>query len=479
MKLFENKAHRILEKIEAPLLFSSRESYLHLPTIKEMGVAMITLADEFERTVLGCSIQEEDRQGLSTRLLQFRGLFAAFDSLTIDEKKKAITTAQALLIEIRDILPDAATLTPCEGTIPANATDNLDESFHKLSLPLQYVKGVGPKTAALLSKKLLNNIEDALYFLPRRYEDRRHIDAVKDLKVNVTGTVIGTVCKAEIHPYARRRVFEVVLDDGSGTITAKWFRGNFRFLRGTFGKGQRLILTGDVQGVHGHWEMIHPDFEIIDSDEDDFLHFMRIVPIYSETEGLRQKNIRRIMKRIVTDYASALASPIPEEIAKRRDLLDIHTAINEVHFPSTDQNIELYNEGRSLAHRRVIYDELFFFQLGLAAKRAGSNLEPGIIFREGSRLLSEFYRCLPFTPTAAQLRVTNEIHASMARGAPMHRLLQGDVGSGKTIVAMAAMIRACENGYQAVLMAPTEILAAQQISRISEWCNHLGLKAAM
>ncbi len=226
--------------------------------------------------------------------------------------------------------------------------------------------------------------------------------------------------------------------------------------------------------------MIHPDYEVLDEeDEDNLLNFKRIVPVYSETEGLHQKYIRKIMHQALEQYSRYIASPIPADICRKRNLMNIHEALLSVHFPAGSESVDEYNALQSAAHRRLIYDEFFFFQLGMAIKKSGRVLEQGISFKMRGKLLDKFITSLNFKLTDAQNRVIAEIQRDMATETSMNRLLQGDVGSGKTVVAMAAMIRACENNYQAALMAPTEILAKQHYSNIKYWTDAVGLKAVL
>jgi ATP-dependent DNA helicase RecG len=243
----------------------------------------------------------------------------------------------------------------------------------------------------------------------------------------------------------------------------------------------RVIMTGEVSSYLFSKDMVHPDFEILDDDESgaNLLHFKRIVPVYSETEGLHQKYIRRIMDHVVNTYSHHIISPIPEEICTNRRLDNIHDSVRSLHFPAVNDDVEAFNDMRSRAHRRIIYDEFFFLQLGIALKRKGNILDKGIAFKTGGTLLNTFYTILPFALTAAQKRVIREIEADMEKPCGMNRLLQGDVGCGKTAVSMAAMITACENGYQAAIMAPTEILAEQHYSRINDWADRLGLQVVL
>jgi ATP-dependent DNA helicase RecG len=226
--------------------------------------------------------------------------------------------------------------------------------------------------------------------------------------------------------------------------------------------------------------MVHPDYEILEEeDEENLLNFKRIVPVYSETEGLHQKYIRKVMYHALENYSRYIASPIPMEICSKRALLNIHEALLAVHFPGNNESPEQFIAMRSEAHRRLIYDEFFFFQLGMALKKSGRILDKGISFYIDGNMLEKFQSSLPFELTGAQKRVIVEIQQDLKAATAMNRLLQGDVGSGKTLVAMTAMITVCENHYQAALMAPTEILAKQHFATISAWAEPIGLHAVL
>ena len=350
----------------------------------------------------------------------------------------------------------------------------------KLTLPVQYLKGVGPKMAARFAAKKIATVEDLLYFLPRTYEDRREIRKINRLEVGKTQTIAGKVINTEVGYYGKKRILEVTISDNTANLTAKWFKGTISYLVGTFKKGTEVMFTGNVTPNYSGKTMIHPEYEILEENEaDNFLNFKRIVPIYSETEGLHQKYFRKVMNFALENYSRYVASPIPDNICEKRNLLNIHEALLSVHFPGNNESVDEYISARSSAYSRLIYDEFFFFQLGMAIKKTGRILEAGIKFNIEGTLLNKFLALLPFDLTAAQKRVINEIQADMAKQTAMNRLLQGDVGSGKTIVSMAAMITACENSYQAAIMAPTEILAQQHYQNIKNWASALGLKAIL
>lgn len=355
-------------------------------------------------------------------------------------------------------------------------------SKNRLETPIQYVKGVGPKLARLFEKKGIRTVEEALYFLPRAYEDRRHLKKISELRAGRKETGFGEILLSGMAFYQNRkkRVFEVLVGDGSGMLTLKWFHGNERYLTERFKKGRRLIFSGEVRWFNYQKEIHHPDVEIVEGDiEQDYLNFKRIVPIYSETEGLYQRTLRRLMKNIVDGYSDELKSPIPTEILKRQDLIDFSEAFRRVHFPPDGESIERLNLHRTDGHRRIIFDEFFFLELGLALRKRGTALETGISFKTEGHLSKKLLDRLSFHLTKAQERTLSEIIEDMEKPHPMNRLIQGDVGSGKTIVALLASLRVVECGYQAAIMAPTEVLAEQHYLTIHRWVEPLGIRVAL
>ncbi|MGZ3559559.1 MAG: ATP-dependent DNA helicase RecG [Thermodesulfobacteriota bacterium] len=355
-------------------------------------------------------------------------------------------------------------------------------SRNRLQTPIQYVKGIGPKLAKVFEKKGILTVEDALYFLPRCYEDRTNLKKISELKAGKKETGLGEVLLSGVAFYQnrRRRIFEVIVGDGSGSLTLKWFRGNERYLRERFKKGREIIFSGEVRWFNDQREIHHPDVEIVEGDvEKDYLNFKRIVPIYSETEGLYQKTMRRLMKAILDGYVDELSSPIPAEIVERQDLINFSEAFRRVHFPPEGESVDALNLQRSDAHRRIIFDEFFFLELGMALKKKGVVLEPGISFKTDGVLVQKLLNHLSFELTPAQARVLAEIKKDLEKPHPMNRLIQGDVGSGKTIVALLTCLYVVENGYQAAIMAPTEVLAEQHFLNLHRCLEPLGIKVAL
>ncbi|MBI2369900.1 MAG: ATP-dependent DNA helicase RecG [Deltaproteobacteria bacterium] len=352
-----------------------------------------------------------------------------------------------------------------------------------LGTPFQYVKGVGPRLAQIFLQRGVVTVEDALYTLPRRYEDRRHFTRIAQAQIGTHQSLLGEVLLLGTRPIAggRRHLFELVVGDGSGTLSCKWFQFHPRTMMARFRRGQRLILYGEVRAYGGSREMIHPEVELAEEEGEgsEPLHFRRIVPVYTLPEGLYQRQLRRIMKHAVDEYAAGALEGLPAAVRTQHVLPDLADSLRDVHFPPEDADVEALNREGSPAHRRLIFDEFFFLELGLALRRQGVQEEPGIAFRPTGRLTDRLLGGLPFALTNAQARVLEEIRRDMEAPRPMNRLLQGDVGSGKTLVAVLASLMAVESGYQAALMAPTEILAEQHYRTVHQLVAPLGVRVAL
>ena len=356
-----------------------------------------------------------------------------------------------------------------------------------LATPLRFIRGAGPKLAESMARKGINTAEDALYLLPNRYEDRRELRTVAALRPGFIEVFHAGVISADVvATRGGRRFFEAVVGDESGSITLKWFHYNPAWMKKAWKPGRMGIFTGEVAQYGFQREVHHPDVEWLAEGDDlhsvmarDPFNFGRIVPVYPLTEGLQQKTLRKVLKEVVDGFACLVGTAIPADIAGRHHLLPLGNALREVHFPAEDADLQKLNEAATPAHHTLVFDELFFLELGLALKKQGVSLEPGIAFQVTHRYTRELLKLLPFTLTNAQRRVLSEIKGDMMAPHPMHRLVQGDVGSGKTMVALMAALVAVENGYQVAIMAPTEILAEQHFLNIHRWCETLGLKVTL
>lgn len=335
-----------------------------------------------------------------------------------------------------------------------------------LSTPVKYLKGVGPQRAQQLEAKGLQTAADLLTYAPFRYEDRSNVKPVSQLTPGEMATAIVQV--RSLHtPRLRRRglgLVEAVCEDaGGGRLTAKWF--NASYLQNVLEPGTRVALYGkvDFDTYHRDIAMVHPDYEVLRDDEDDpeqGLHTGRIVPVYEATGKVTARMLRSILKRLL-DRVDRLEDRLPETIRRRLKLPDLLTATHQLHFPAPGTDLRMLNGFRTPAQFRMIFEEFFWLETGMTLRRGEARMEQGIAFALTGKVREQVKRMLPFKPTEAQKRVVRDIAQDMASERPMNRMLQGDVGSGKTIVAAQAAIIAVENGYQAALLAPTEILAAQ------------------
>ena len=328
-----------------------------------------------------------------------------------------------------------------------------------------YVKGVGPARAAMLEGKGLKTVEDLLIYPPFRYEDRSNVKPIRDLSPGEMATVLAEVRSTKVSGFQRRNLglFQATFSDASkGILTAKWFHG--AYLNDVLAPGQKVALFGKIEydSYSGNLGIMHPEFEILSGDEDgdSSLHTGRVVPIYTAVGKISTRVFRTLLDRILKSIAP-LRDPLPQRILQQLKLPDLWTAVKNLHFPPPDADLRLLNAFRSPAQFRLIFEEFFWLECGLELKRARARLDPGIGFQLTDKVRSKILAMLPFKPTGAQKRVLKEIAEDMAAPRPMYRLLQGDVGSGKTLVAAEAAIIAIENGYQAAVLAPTEILATQ------------------
>jgi ATP-dependent DNA helicase RecG len=330
-----------------------------------------------------------------------------------------------------------------------------------LSAPVQFVKGVGPQRAAALVKAGVRSVEDLLFHLPMRYEDRRTFARIADLRPGMTACVSGVIAVAGLRRARHMTLYEARLEDDSGRLKALWF--NQPFLQDVLPRGQKVVLFGTVErDTHGGGLMFaSPQYELIETGDAPGVHTGRIVPVYEKLGPLAGKALRRTLATLAEDVPADLADPLPPDVRESLGVVGRGQALREIHRPPADADPGVLEAARSPAHVRLILEELFLFQLGLALRRQGRRTHRGIAFEVTDRVREAVKRILPFHLTDAQKRVLREIADDMKAPHPMNRLLQGDVGSGKTVVALLAMVIAIENGYQAAFMAPTEILAEQ------------------
>jgi ATP-dependent DNA helicase RecG len=348
-----------------------------------------------------------------------------------------------------------------------------------LATPLTYVKGIGPARSALLEAKGLSVVEDLLAYVPFRYEDRSNLKTIAQLAPGEMATVIADVRSASLAGFKRRSLglFEARFSDASrAVLVGKWFHGGY--LANVLAEGMKVALFGKVEfdSYAGQLAMLHPEFEILSGDDEDgeqALHTGRIVPIYEAVSKLTTRVLRILTHRILQSI-EPLEDHLPAHIRQRLKLPDRWAATRHTHFPPPAADLRLFNQFRAPEQVRLIFDEFFWLECAIAMKRSKARLLPGIPFEINERVRERVKAMLPFKPTGAQKRVIQQIADDMKAPRPMHRLLQGDVGSGKTIVAAEAAVIAIENGYQVAVFAPTEILAAQHAYYFKQILSKLG-----
>jgi ATP-dependent DNA helicase RecG len=340
-------------------------------------------------------------------------------------------------------------------------------SVLRLNEEVKFVRGVGPHVSEMLKAKSIETAEDLLYHLPFRYEDRQNPRSLDELKPGETASVIAEVRGAMLMRTRKMPIFELTVGQGRYALKCMWFHGHY--LEGKFHAGQTVALYGRLEPSRSssNLKMIQPQFEILPEVSDDaetqLLEVGRITPVYESLGGSRLAS--RWQRKVIFNLLEAVRGQVPESlpapILAKLDLPDREIALREVHYPPEGTSLTQLQSWATPAHRRLIFEELFYLELGLELKRRRMRERQGIAFTTDEKVREAIREVLPFHPTAAQKRTLGEIVADMRTPNPMRRLLQGDVGSGKTIVALQAMLVAIENGYQAALMAPTEILATQ------------------
>ena len=332
---------------------------------------------------------------------------------------------------------------------------------------VQYVRGVGPTVAGMLAEKGILTAEDLLYHFPFRYEDRQNPVSLDELKPGDVASVIGEVRGSALLRTRRMPLFELTVGQGRHALKCVWF--NAPYLNGKFLAGQTVAVYGKVEPSRStsNLKMIQPQFEILPDASADaetqMLEVGRITPVYESLGGSRLASRwqRKVIFNLLESMRGAVPDCLPQSMLQRLDFPDRETALREVHFPPEGTPVAELQSFSTPAHRRLIFEEFFYLELGLELKRRRMKERKGIAFATNDKVREAIREVLPFHPTGAQKRALGEIVADMRAPSPMRRLLQGDVGSGKTIVAFQAMLVAMENGYQAALMAPTEILATQ------------------
>lgn len=470
-----DKILKVLEDIERPLNFAARDNYKNVGKLTDIS----DFIHQMKLKALSLKVDGATEKSLE----KIEKSFSGFDEGSSEEKKKIIVGALDL---IRTLKGSASS-----DIKPAQKKPEKKSPMKKDS-PVQFIKGVGPRISQLLEKRGIESIEDILYCFPRRYEDRRHFSKIADLSAdNLFTTICGRIEVSGVVKMRTRNIYKIILSDKTGFVSLVWFQFNKNYMNRLYKKGIYAVVSGQFtyDKYGGSFQLIHPkpeDIELVESAEEfsaDSTNFNRIVPVYPLTEGLRQKRMRGIVRNVLDSGMVRLADPVPEDIRNKYDLLELNEAISRVHFPSEADVLVDLEKGDSIQksrpHFSVAFHELFMLQLGLALRRRKSKQQAGISFTPSNELPEKLLSTLKFSLTSAQDRVLKEIFKDLESEKQMNRLVQGDVGSGKTIVALAAILKVIEAGYQAVFMAPTEILAEQHYKNINNYLSGFDLNIVL
>ncbi len=348
-----------------------------------------------------------------------------------------------------------------------------------LQTPLRFLKGIGPTRAEQLAAFGLQTVEDLLYHLPFRYEDRRQVKKISQAIIGQEATFIGTLARIQkkYNPRRRSQILIGQLTDSTGAMGLLWYRAP-SYLVNALIAGQCLAVHGKVEaGMGGLRQLVHPEFEILQGDD---ANVEKILPVYEHPSTVPLSLMRKWVSEAIIAYRDKLASHLPLATIQRQKLIDPIEALVQLHQPPPQSNVPALNSFSSLAHRSIIFDELFYLQLGLGIRKQKNVTSRGVVVsRRGERLIRKMAALLSFKLTGAQQRVLSEISENMESAQVMHRLIQGDVGSGKTMVAWFSSLRVIESGFQAVWMAPTELLAEQHFRNLQPYAEKLAIKSRL
>ena len=355
------------------------------------------------------------------------------------------------------------------------------EGLKALQTPIRFLKGVGPKRAEQLEAFGLATIEDLLYHLPFRYEDRREIRNIRDARVGEETSFAGrlSALKAKFIPRLRRQIITATLHDETGSLALVWYRAP-SYLAKSLADGQTLLIHGRVEQSAGSpKKIVHPEFDVLQSADD--LNLLKcVLPIYVRPGGIPLSILRKWLLQALNEYAGLIPRCMPKPVADRQRLLNVAAALGWLHNPPADTSLRSLQGFSSPAHRSIIFDELFYLQLGLTLRKTHRRANAARIQNQGKQeLISQMRALLTFKLTGAQERVLDEIEKDLAADSPMQRLIQGDVGCGKTMVAWLASLKVIEQGHQVLWMAPTELLAEQHFLGLKGFANELGIASAL
>ncbi|TKB75667.1 MAG: ATP-dependent DNA helicase RecG [Nitrospira sp.] len=469
---------RWLDRVARPIEFATRDAFAHLPTVKNLNRFVSS-------QVMQALSNHIYPRAIEASLLRLRELFLEDQQhLPAADQQQRLQEAMIILGGLRKVARDPARVWHESVALALGEPIKADAPSRAWwEQPIRFAKGVGPKRTLMLQRFGIETVEDALWTLPWRYEDRSVMTPIGQLVPGVQASICGTIVRSEAKRARSRRlaILDIVVEDSSGRLQAVFF--NQPFLEQLFTVGTSVMLTGRmVAGAQG-WVALKMDvaqYEVVGAESEAPLHVGRIVPVYHETKGWTSRQMRALVKGLLEAHAAEAQEVLPVPLRARYRLLPIQQAIQDVHFPQPGTDGEQLDRGLTPAHRRLAFEELFVLQLALASRQRVTKAEvKQVSFDPKTPLLGKLGRALPYELTDAQKRVVREILSDMASRKPMNRLVQGDVGSGKTVVAVQAMVLACGSGYQATLMAPTEILAEQHYRTMKGLLEPLGLSVVL
>lgn len=467
-----------VDRIARPIEFASRDDYAHLKAVTNLSAFVSS-------QVLSALRHATYPKTVETRLMSLRDLFVDFEpALPVEEQRRRLEAAALHINELRTAVQQQPLQTqesPFQSVRDSEAKTS--ERSPIWNLPVRFVRGVGPKRTNVLQRLRIETVEDALLTIPWRYEDRSVMTPIGNLVPGMVASICGTVRKCDAKRTRNRRlsVLELGVEDESGRMQVVFF--NQSYLEEMLPIGTRVMMSGRVMAGGQGWMVPRMDvaqYEILGEGSEATLHVGRIVPIYHETRGWTSRQMRVLVRNLLMDYGLELLDLLPVPLRARQRLIPIHEALQGAHFPKTGTDLQLLERGKTAAYRRLAFEELLLLQLALATRhRSVHDEQKPLRFNPRTPLLKKLESLLPFRLTTAQDLVLREIFRDMISPRPMNRLVQGDVGSGKTAVALHAIVMACGSGYQAALMAPTEVLAEQHHRNLSETLQALGLRATL
>ncbi|MCK8823601.1 ATP-dependent DNA helicase RecG [Fuchsiella alkaliacetigena] len=410
---------------------------------------------------LGSLAELTTKEQLLELIAELEQLFSDYAQVAPAQRKEKLQESRELFSRLKEVAVEEVQ-SPAEAAAvqesgpeyqTAVQTEVKEEEFPQFwRQSIRYIKGVGKKRAAKLSRLGIETVWDALFYFPRDYRDWSQTAQIKDLKVGskvtVRGQVLGT---EELRPRQGLTIIKVIIGDGTGKLAGVWF--NQPYLKKNFKRGAQVAFSGEIQRKYGELQINNPNYELFKSKDD--IYVGRILPVYAATEGISQNFLRKLIKRLLKEELAKLPEFLPLELRSKHRLWGIKEALEQIHFPESREELEQ-------ARRRLVFDELLILQLGVLLKKSDlGEVESGVLHQEKQQLAAQYRQQLPFELTKAQLKVWEEIKEDMESAQVMNRLIQGDVGSGKTVVATLALLKAVGSGYQGAMMAPTEILAEQ------------------